>query len=200
MIKLYIAVLFTISVLSPAQEAVYKMVESVYYPEKSIVLEGADKNGVTYLLKYDRLTDTLTETVGEKERNIPGKEMDLFLRLFFFQGDHEKHESLGNSAGMILDLLKEQGIDVEKTALSVSDVDGVITISVGQSRRFENADNLQLYRSNHLPASLQTGSRKILFSDYHKSQLPLVFPGRIDIFENGEQVNSFFFHRKEHRK
>jgi hypothetical protein len=186
--------------LFPAQDTLVEMVKSVYIAEAQVEIEGFDGNGVKYSLKYDRASDTLTETIGENEKRMAGQEIDLFLRLFFFQISSDKPESLAKSAGNIKGLLKEKGVDVEKASFSVSDADGSITISIGRSKRFENSDNLQIYRTNGLPASLQIGNRKILFSDYHKSQMPLAFPGRIDIFEDGELTGSVFFYREEYRQ
>jgi hypothetical protein len=186
--------------LFPAQDTFLEMVKSVYIAEPKVEIEGFDRNGIKYSLSYDRVSDTLDETVGESEKRMSGEEIELFLRLFFFQISSDKPESLIKAAVNIKGLLKKEGVDVERSAFSVSDADGSITISIGRSKRFENSDNLQIYRTNALPASLQIGNRKILFSDYHKSQLPLAFPGRIDIFEDGELTGSVFFYREEYRQ
>ncbi len=199
MLKLLLITVFvTTASVTPATEMISRMIEAVYIPEKTIILEGIDSNGVQYVLKYERSEDLLEETIGGETEKFYGNEMEPFLRLFFFQLT-DKPESLKKRTQKTLDILSEQNIDISKTSLSVSDADGSITVSIGTGSRFDGSNSFQIYRSNSLPASLKTGERKVLFSDYHKSPFPLTFPGRIDILENGELISSVFFLREEYR-
>ncbi len=185
--------------LSPDQ-IVKDMINAVYIPETTIEIEGVDHDGTPYSLRYNRKTGILTEIIDETEKDIPGDEIEPFLRLFFFKADHNKPESFQVVLKDMVNMFEKLNIDKEKRAFSVSEADGRITVAIGKSKRFEKTDNIQFYRDTNLPASLETGDRKILFSQYHKSVLPLVFPGRIDIFKDGELSSSVFFLREEYRQ
>jgi len=200
-IKIILLLFLTASASSSAiaGETIQRMANSVFIPENTITIDGVDNNGVKYSLEYNREKDSLKETIGDNSKDIPGNEIEPFLRLFFFKGDTKKPDTLVKSKNMLIAILEKLDIDVQKSVFSVSDADNSITIAIGKSKRFENAGNLQVYRSNFLPAALIYGNRKVLFSDYHKSVLPLAFPGRIDIFEDGELLSTVFFLRKEYR-
>jgi hypothetical protein len=192
--------LATVPEINQSEKIIQRMIDSVYFPEKEIVVAGLDDKGVNYSLRYNRSTDTLIEIVGDNEKELSGEEIEPFLKLFFFTVDEKEGENFSATLKEVREMLEKQGVDFDKRSLSVSESDGKLTLSIGKSKRFEIADNIQIYRDSGLPASFETGETKILFYDYHKSVLPLVFPGRIDIFKDGELSSSVFFLREEYKQ
>ncbi len=50
------------------------------------------------------------------------------------------------------------------------------------------------------PTALNTGDEIYVFSDYHRSVLPLVFPGNIKFFKNGVFQGEWIFLRDEYKQ
>jgi len=69
---------------------------------------------------------------------------------------------------------------------------------IGREKIAETTPALFFYRSTRLPYRLVTRESDARFEDYHRSVMPLVFPGRITITEQGKTV-IYRFVRNEYR-
>jgi len=189
------------SILPAPSEAVASMVNSVYIPEKQISVEGTTENGERLVLEFDKTKRELTETVGDEKKHLTFDEMPIFLKLFFFSGEKnaENPDFVQKKAEEILRILAAAGIKSELSTWSASDENGSVSLVVGRAKRFESGSFLELSKRTLRPVKLQIGDETYIFSDYHRSVSPLVFPGRIDHLKNGRIVAQWSFLRKEFR-
>jgi flagellar hook assembly protein FlgD len=180
-----------------APDVLTKMVEAVYIPENTVRIEGLDESGKPLIIEYDKLKDTVSRITVDGEEQKTSTLKDLFLRLFFFPADHTKPETMTKAVESLTKLLKNNGIRTDTTTLSVDGEKGKSAISIGKEKRFSSANELVILKSSGLPAYLLIEKEKTVFSDYHKSVLPAVFPGRIDFYTEGEMIKTWTFYRPE---
>ena len=177
-----------------------KMTDSLYIPDQKITVQGVDGQNAPVVLEFDKKKKVLTKTENGKKSEIKLAEMPLFLKLFFFTADKSAPESFAASAKSISESLHAAGINTEVSTVSVSEYDGSATIAIGKEKRFSDANVLELSKEAMRPVVLKTGSETYIFSDYHRSQLPLVFPGNIKFFKNGVLQGEWIFLRDEYKQ
>ncbi len=97
-------------------------------------------------------------------------------------------------------LLSSFGIDAAKQTVDVAWPGGPIVIVFGRQSHNDNGPYLSVYRSNHLPAELHTANGVWRFVDYHKSVLPLSFPGKVLTVTGENSTEQCRFLRKEYLK
>lgn len=189
------------SILPASSEAVASMVNSVYVPEKHISVEGTTENGERLVLEFDKAKKELTKTVGDTKEHLKFDEMPVFLKLFFFSGEKnaETPDFFQKKAEEILKILAGAGIKSTLSTWSVNDESGNVSLVIGRAKRFEGGSFLELSKRTLRPLKLQIGDETYIFSDYHRSVSPLVFPGRIEQLKNGRIVAQWSFLRKEFR-
>lgn len=182
--------------LPGSASVIRNMVESVYIPGSEIRLEGRDGNNEKIVLEYDRKSDTLKKTSGSSK---PEKtEIAPFLRLFFFNAVQLDQETTAKVSSQISEMLKKNGIDTSKATPSAAFENGPAGISIGREKRFENSNELIVYKNSYLPAVFSVNNVKYVFSDYHKSVYPAAFPGKIEIYTDGSLTGTWTFYRKEY--
>ena len=174
--------------------------KSLYMPENTIVVEGADEAGNAVLLEFDKSKKVLKKTEKGEVKELKFAEIPLFLRLFFFDGTKTSPESMTASEKSLSEILKNAGINLEVSAESVSGFDGSATVALGKAKRFSEGSTLELSKDSMRPSALTISDEVYLFSDYHKSSLPLVFPGRIKFYKEGKPVGEWTFLRSEYRR
>ncbi|HNT27615.1 MAG TPA: hypothetical protein PKH10_05460, partial [bacterium] len=94
--------------------------------------------------------------------------------------------------------LAKLGVNTEKKVLSTTGPGGELILIIGKERADESAPHLALYRSGLLPFRLSYGETTVTFGAYHKSVLPLAFPGIVEIREPARTVR-YRFLRNEYR-
>ena len=176
------------------------MMKSMYVPENTIVVSGVDESGNVVSLEFDKSKKVLKKTEKGEVKELGFAEIPLFLRLFFFDGKKNLPESMDASAKLLSEALKNAGINTEVSAESVSDFDGSATVALGKAKRFSEESVLELAKNSMRPAMLKISDEIYVFSDYHKSSLPLVFPGRIKFYKDGMLSGEWIFLRSEYRK
>ena len=177
-----------------------KMIDSLYIPDKSITVQGVDGDNAPVSLEFDKEKKVLKKTEKGETVEIKLAEMPLFLKLFFFAFDKTDPESLAVSAKSIAGALHAAGINTEVSTISASEYDGSAVLAIGKQKRFVAADVLELSKESMRPAILKTGDEIYVFSDYHRSVLPLVFPGNIKFFKNGVFQGEWIFLRDEYKQ
>ena len=178
---------------------VQNMMNSIYHPENIIVLEGVDKENSPVLLEFDKSKGVLVKTEKGEKTELKTDSVPLFLRLFFFDGAKNTPDSLSASAKSLEKALKSAGINTGLATVSVSEFDGNPTFAIGKSKRFSDADVLELSKESMRPALLKVGGETYVFSDYHRSILPLAFPGNIKFYKDGVPAGEWIFLRSEYR-
>ena len=179
----FIFVLAVIALLSPS-EMIMTMTDSLYVPDQEITIQGIDGDNKEISLKFDKTKKVLKKTEKGEVSEIKPAEMPLFLKLFFFSADKKDPESLAVSAKSLTGALHAAGINTEVSSMSVSEFDGSATLAIGKEKRFSEANVLELSKESMRPVLLKVGDETFVFSDYHRSSMPLVFPGRIQFFKN----------------
>lgn len=174
--------------------------KSIYVPENNIVISGVDESGNAVSLEFDKSKKVLKKTEKGEVKELGFAEIPLFLRLFFFDGKKNSPEAMTASAKSLSEALKNAGINTEVSAESVSDFDGNATVALGKAKRFSEDSALELAKNSMRPAVLKISDEIYVFSDYHKSSIPLVFPGRIKFYKDGMLVGEWTFLRNEYRK
>ena len=172
---------------------------SLYQPENIIVAEGADAENSPVILEFDKSKGILKKTEKGEKTELKTKEMPLFLRLFLFSGAKNEPESWAAAAKSMTEALHSAGIDTALSTVSVSEYDGSAVMTIGKSKRFSDSSVLELFKESMRPAALKTGDETYIFSDYHRSSLPLVFPGKIKFYKGGTLVGEWSFLRSEYR-
>lgn len=191
--------LFTLFMFIPnSSNTIKNMLEAVYIPENNIKIEGHTLNDEKIILEYDRSKDVLTKTTSVNAKPEKTKEIDLFLRLFFFSAGQMNKETVSKASENMIEILRKNGIDVTKLTPSVSADNGPAGISIGKEKRFDSANELVLFKNSYLPAILIVGKNKYVFSDYHKSVYPAAFPGKIEIYNETKIETTWLFYRNEH--
>lgn len=196
--KLILA-LFLFTLISPS-EIIPDMMKSLYIPENTIVVEGVDESGNAVSLEFDKSKKVLKKTEKGEVKELKFAEIPPFLRLFFFDGTKTSPESMTASAKSLSEVLKNSGINTETASESVSGSDGSATVALGKAKRFSEGSVLELSKSSMRPAMLKISDEVYVFSDYHKSSLPLVFPGRIKFYKDGVPAGEWTFLRSEYRQ
>lgn len=194
-----LALLF--SVLPTSSEAVASMINSLYLPENHISVEGTTETGERLLLEFDKKKGEFIKTIGDEKQQLSFDEMPVFLKLFFFSGEKnaETPDFAQKKAAEILKILEGSGIKSGLSTWSANDESGNVSLVIGKAKRFEGGSFLELSKRTMRPVKLQIGDETYIFSDYHRSVNPLVFPGRIEHLKNGQQVAQWLFLRKEFR-
>ena len=196
--KFIFALLF-LSLISPS-EMITKMTDTLYIPDQKIVLQGVDGENNPVRLEFDKEKKGLAKTEKGEKSEIKLADMPLFLKLFFFTADKTSPETLDVSAKSISGALHAAGINTEVSTFSVSEYDGSAVFSIGKEKRFVMANVLELSKESLRPAVLKIGDETYIFSDYHRSQLPLAFPGNIKFFKNGALQSEWIFLRDEYKQ
>lgn len=196
--KFIFALLF-LSVISPS-EMITKMTDSLYIPEKKISIQGADAENNPVMLEFDKEKKILVKTEKGEKSEIKLADMPLFLKLFFFTADKTNPESLAVSAKSVAAALNSAGINTDVSAISASDYDGSAVFTIGKEKRFLAANVLELSKESMRPVTLKIGDETYIFSDYHRSVLPLAFPGNIKFFKNGALQGEWIFLRDEYKQ
>lgn len=185
--------------VSPS-EMITTMTDTLYLPDQNVFVRGVDKDNEPVSLEFDKEKKILVKTEKGEKTEIKLAEMPLFLKLFFFTADKTAPESFAVSAKSITGALHAAGINTEVAAISVSEYDGSATLAIGKEKRFEKADVLELSKESMRPAILTVGDETYIFSDYHRSSLPLAFPGNIKFFKNGALQGEWIFLRDEYKQ
>jgi hypothetical protein len=197
-LKFIFAFLF-LSQISPS-EMITKMTDSIYVPDQNIVLQGVDEHNEPVSLEFDKTKKLLIKTEKGEKSEVKLEEMPVFLKLFFFAGDKTAPESIVASVKSISGALHAAGVNTEVSTVSVSEADGSATFAIGKEKRFSNANILELSKESMRPALLKVGDETYVFSDYHRSQMPLAFPGNIKFFKNGVLQGEWIFLRDEYKQ
>lgn len=177
-----------------------KMADTLYIPDKKIIVQGIDGDNAPILLEFDKEKKVLLKSEKGEKSEIKFADMPLFLKLFFFTADKTSPESFAVSVKSIAGALNDAGINTELSTISVSDSDGGAVFAIGKEKRFVLANVLELSKESMRPAALKTGDEIYVFSDYHRSVLPLVFPGNIKFFKNGVLQGEWIFLRDEYKQ
>ncbi len=196
--KFIFALLF-LSLISPS-EMMTKMTDTLYIPDKKISVQGVDGENNTVRLEFDKDKKILVKTEKGEKSEIKFADMPLFLKLFFFTADKTAPESLVVSAKSISGALHAAGINTEVSTVSASEYDGSAVFAIGKEKRFVMANVLELSKESMRPVTLKIGDETFVFSDYHRSQLPLAFPGNIKFFKNGALQGEWIFLRDEYKQ
>ncbi|MBR4532392.1 hypothetical protein IKO70_08300 [bacterium] len=196
--KFIFALLF-LSLISPS-EMMTKMTDTLYIPDKKISVQGVDGENNTVRLEFDKDKKILVKTEKGEKSEIKFADMPLFLKLFFFTADKTAPESLVVSAKSISGALHAAGINTEVSTVSASEYDGSAVLAIGKEKRFVMANVLELSKESMRPVTLKIGDETFVFSDYHRSQLPLAFPGNIKFFKNGALQGEWIFLRDEYKQ
>ena len=196
--KFIFALLF-LSLISPS-EMITRMTDTLYLPDHKIVLQGVDGENNPVFLEFDKNKKVLTKTEKGEKSEMKLADMPLFLKLFFFTADKTNPESLAVSAKSISGALHAAGINTEVSTVSASEYDGSAVFAIGKEKRFVVANILELSKETMRPVVLKTGDEIYIFSDYHRSQLPLAFPGNIKFFKNGALQSEWIFLRDEYKQ
>ncbi len=176
------------------------MTDSIYVPDQNIVLQGVDEHNEPVSLEFDKTKKLLIKTEKGEKSEVKLEEMPVFLKLFFFAGDKTAPESIVASVKSISGALHAAGVNTEVSTVSVSEADGSATFAIGKEKRFSNANILELSKESMRPALLKVGDETYVFSDYHRSQMPLAFPGNIKFFKNGVLQGEWIFLRDEYKQ
>lgn len=177
-----------------------RMTDTLYLPDHKIVLQGVDGENNPVFLEFDKNKKVLTKTEKGEKSEMKLADMPLFLKLFFFTADKTNPESLAVSAKSISGALHAAGINTEVSTVSASEYDGSAVFAIGKEKRFVVANILELSKETMRPVVLKTGDEIYIFSDYHRSQLPLAFPGNIKFFKNGALQSEWIFLRDEYKQ
>ena len=177
-----------------------KMTDSLYIPDKKISIQGTDGENNPVMLEFDKEKKILVKTEKGEKTEIKFAEMPLFLKLFFFTADKTAPETFDVSAKSISGALHAAGINTEAASVSASGADGSAVFAIGKEKRFVNADVLELSKESMRPVTLRVGDETYVFSDYHRSTLPLAFPGNIKFFKNGALQSEWIFLRDEYKQ
>ena len=188
-----------LSLISPS-EMITKMTDSIYVPDRNIVIQGIDGHNEPVSLEFDKTKKLLIKTEKGEKSEIKLEEMPLFLKLFFFTADKTSPETLDVSAKSISGALHAAGINTEVSTVSASEADGSAVLAIGKEKRFAEANVIELSKESLRPAVLKIGDETYIFSDYHRSQLPLAFPGNIKFFKNGVLQGEWIFLRDEYKQ
>ena len=176
------------------------MTDSIYIPDKKIAVQGVDGGNDPVRLEFDKEKKVLIKTEKGEKSEIKFADMPLFLKLFFFTADKTNPESISVSVKSIAGALHAAGINTEVATVSASEYDGSAVLAIGKEKRFVVADVLELSKETMRPVILKTGDEIYVFSDYHRSQLPLAFPGNIKFFKNGALQSEWIFLRDEYKQ
>ena len=185
--------------VSPS-EMITKMTDSLYIPDHNIAIHGVDAENNPVSLEFDKAKKILTKTEKGEKTEIKMAEMPLFLKLFFFSADKSAPESFAVSAKSVSGALHAAGINTEVSTISASEADGSAVFAIGKDKRFTEANVLELSKESMRPAVLRIGDETYIFSDYHRSRLPLAFPGNIKFFKNGALQGEWIFLRDEYKQ
>ena len=196
--KFFLAFLF-LSLISPS-EMIYEMADALYVPDHDIAVHGVDGGNEPVSLEFDKAKKVLKKTEKGVTSEIKLADMPLFLRLFFSAADKTDPESLSVSAKSIAGALHAAGINTELVTISASETDGRATFAIGKDKRFVTADILELSKESMRPVLLKVGGETFVFSDYHRSSMPLAFPGNIKFFKNGVLQGEWIFLRDEYKQ
>ena len=191
---------FLLLMLVAPSEIVPNMIKTLYVPENTIVVEGTDETGNVVSLEFDKSKKALKKTEKGEARELQFAEIPLFLRLFFFDGTKTLPESMDAAAKSLSEILKNAGINTEVSSESVSDFDGSATVALGKAKRFSEGNTLELSKESMRPSVLKIADETYVFSDYHRSVMPLVFPGKIEFYKGGKLSGEWIFLRSEYRK
>ena len=177
------------------QQMILNMGKAIYTSEKTIKIGGriSEKEKVSFEFNKEKAT-------LKKEGNssfLDQEDFPLFLQLFFFSDDLDGQKAPEDFSKKILSSLKSAGIDTEKKTLTVVKSTNEAGISIGKNKRFTKASELVLYKKSFLPATLKLSKVTYRFLDYNKSVRPMVFPGRIEILQDGKVIETWTFYRKE---
>lgn len=188
-----------LTLVAPA-EIVPNMIKSLYVTENIIVVEGDDESGTAVSLEFDKSKKALKKTEKGETKELQFAEIPLFLRLFFFDGTKTSPESMSAAANSLVEVLKNAGINTEVSSESVSVFDGSATVALGKAKRFSEGNALELSKGSMRPSVLKIAGETYVFSDYHKSVMPLVFPGKIKFYKDGKLSGEWIFLRSEYRQ
>lgn len=147
------------------------------------------------ILSYDPSRDEVLFAIGAEKRILSGDRIPLWMRLFFNPKSTDKPS---DRAAAFLSYLAKHGIAVDKKMITTTGTEGDLLFAIGRSSAHETGPCLFFYRTSRLPYRLVMEENDILFEEYHRSILPLAFPGRITITEKG-QTTIYRFVRDEYR-
>lgn len=185
--------------LLPVHGMVSEMMQSVYQPA-DIAVEGTDGSGNPVMLEFDRSKSVLTKTENGEKTLVSAAEMPLFLKLFFFNYDKTSPESAEKAVKNLENDLKSAGINTEISSVGALGSDGSMTFVIGREKRFAKGNVLEISKESKLPAVLTVNGETFIFSDYHRSVMPLAFPGKIEFVKDGTTVAVWTFLRKEFKQ
>jgi len=150
---------------------------------------------VPVVLSYDRATDEATFSVDGTATRLRGEKIPPWMRLFFHKKSSDKP---ADQAAAFLAYLSTIGIAADRKTITTTGPEGELILVIGRENARDTAPSLALYGSNHLPCRLITTEVEARFGEYHRSVLPLAFPGRVTITENG-RTTTYLFLRDEYR-
>ena len=177
-----------------------KMTDSLYIPDKKIVVSGIDGENNPVQLEFDKEKKVFVKTEKGEKSEIKLAEIPLFLKLFFFTADKTAPETFSVSAKSITGALHAAGINTEVSTVSVSEYDGSAVLAIGKEKRFVEASIVELSKESMRPIALKIGDETYIFSDYHRSVLHLAFHGNIKFFKNGALQGEWIFLRDEYKQ
>ncbi len=161
------------------------------HPSDTVSVQGINlDSGKTVKLSYDALSDTLLFDEGGAVQKLSGDSVELWMRLFFLKRDKGAEQT-----DALAGYLKKAGVDMAKKVLSTTGKGGDVIYVIGVEKRDQTAPQLALYQRDYLPWKLTAGGREVIFTEYHKSVLPITFPGLIEIknITNNTTVRYRFF-------
>lgn len=167
---------------------------TVDLPVIEIAGETAGEPPAPVVLKYDRAKDEVTLTVANAPSVTNKETVAPWLRLFFLPPVAKD----ADPAEPLMTRLAKLGINTEKKTLSTTGPGGELILIIGKEQADEQAPHLALYRSTLLPFRLSYGETTVTFGEYHKSVLPLAFPGIVELREPTRTVR-YRFLRNEYR-
>ena len=143
----------------------------------------------THLVSIEKQSSGFVMLVADKSTEIDTS----WTPLFFTKPQTEKKDT--PQAFHLL--LKSFGIDSTKRMVDVGWKGGPIVEVFGKTSHNEDLPFVSFYRTTQLPAELYTAGKTIRFTDYHKSVIPLAFPGKVLRIDGESTLDICLFIRKE---
>ncbi len=194
---LFVTTLFFIGFFTTPTQLVQDLLQMTTVDLPRIELTGTREGEVPkpVTLSYDPVADEVSLSVGDERSLLRGDRIAPWMRLFFRKKISDKP---ADQAVTFLSYLSSLGIATDKKGISVTAPEGDLVLFIGREKATETTPALFLYRDTRLPYRLVIGESDARFEDYHRSVMPLIFPGRITITEQGKTV-IYRFVRNEYR-
>jgi hypothetical protein len=191
----FILPLLLINFFATPWELVSYMTKKTSIDLKVVTAEGLLQEE-KLVFSYSRSKDSLTVKKSDREDVHSGDSIELWMRLFFMP-QFKTHQLKVDS---LMKKLQESGVDTEKKMISTTGPLGEVIYIIGRENQSDSGPFLAIYKKNSLPFKLKIDDYEATFDKYHKSVLPLAFPGSIKITRGEDTPVIYNFFRGEFKK